>query len=109
MCLQGGPSVEHYKKGRMGELILVPSPETVAANDRMRAEIYEEQKNMSGKFNVLVSAIEDYVLDLHGDKEALESKVEDLESKVDGLTEELMEAKNELIDIEERGSNLYAR
>lgn len=62
---------------------LAPTKAQTAALDSQRAEIYTEQENMS--------------------IETLESDNDELKSHVESLTELLLEAKNALLEIEEKG------
>lgn len=98
---------------------VAPTKEEVAEFDRQRAEIYEEQETMSidklikegsekldGKLTEVMETHEELVTELEGEIETLETANEELKSHVESLTELLLDAKNELLDIEEKGLSI---
>jgi chromosome segregation ATPase len=67
-------------------------------------------KEGSAKVNVrlteVMEAHEELVTELEGEIETLESDNDELKSHVESLTEMMLEAKNELLEIEEKGLSI---
>ena len=102
---------------------LAPTPDEIRRNDEERRRIYEEQdKSMTsqewnGLENALRAGIEDAITDKLVDFETKydeqDERIEELEAAneanqalAESLAEQLTEAKNALLEIEEKGLNI---
>jgi hypothetical protein len=103
----------------LSKMNLQPTKQQTADFDAQRAAIYKEQENMSieklikegsaavdDALTKVMEAHEELVTHMEGEIEDLGSANDALRSLAESLAGELKDAKNELIDIEEKGLSI---